>query len=45
MILQQNGTHVARWINVALLLAFVIRKLHLFRPDLIPYPILIESYA
>lgn len=45
LVLQPSGVHVERWINAAIFLAFIIRKLHLVRPDLIPYPMLIETYA
>lgn len=44
-VLQPSGLLVLRWINAVIFLAFIIRKLHLVRPDLIPYPMLVETYA
>jgi hypothetical protein len=35
----------AQWIHRLVWLALVIRKCHLIRPDLIPYPILVETYC
>lgn len=46
-VLQPDGTMHRRWINVFTLglLLLALRKLHLIRPDLIPYPLMIEVYA